>query len=102
MVGIPPTCYHSLQAVREKGSLAECVFESTHKLAESKMRIRAAAITSLNASGPVWLDFKKTNDELRPGRVIRKAVNFLKDEVQLQNVSFTTEGSVKSLKIDGE
>mmetsp|Transcript_7296 Transcript_7296/g.13081 ORF Transcript_7296/g.13081 Transcript_7296/m.13081 type:complete len:316 (+) Transcript_7296:117-1064(+) len=97
--GVSAITFHSVCAVRPVGSLAEMCFNSVEELDTARLRVRTLKTKIGNAKSNVWLDFKKTSEELRPNRVIRRAVEFCKEEAKLENVVFTREGALRKLKV---
>lgn len=64
----------------QTGSAADVLWDSPASMQEAKSRIRAANV--MHTDKAVWLDRKKTGEEMRPARVIRRAAEYC-DQVEL-------------------
>ena len=79
---VNPDTYHSVSAItwsNGKGSSAQLCFVTQYDLQVAKQRITALKYTVDGQSERVWLDFAKTKAELRLGRVINRAAQYLQD-----------------------
>ena len=63
----------------DRGSACEVVFRDAGALATARMQMRARPTTFSPPDRPVWLDAKKTRQELRPARQVHRAAECLKD-----------------------
>eukprot|EP00973_Karenia_brevis_P079243 10995807-Karenia_brevis.AAC.1 len=58
--GVDASKWRGLCAVREKGSLAELVFNRPDDIETAKILVRRLKRTVGQAKNPIWLDFKKS------------------------------------------
>ena len=73
-------------------------FENESLLRGAQQRIKALAKTVPPATGPIWLDRKKTFEELKPNRVFNRAKQFLTDTVETEEKKFTYNHAGKQIK----
>eukprot|EP00973_Karenia_brevis_P082065 11378589-Karenia_brevis.AAC.1 len=64
------------------GSMVEIVFDKQFDLEIAKSRVFAAKVIMQGQTEPCWLDYKKTKEQLRPGRVLTRADRYLTDVLQ--------------------
>jgi hypothetical protein len=79
--GIAENEYHSMQPVvarSGKGSACECWFNSPLQLQQAKSRVRAAA-KKYDDRRDVWLDARKTREEMQPARMVHRIHEVLQD-----------------------
>ena len=81
-VGIEQSCYSGLSGPRREGSRAELCFNSPSDLQRAKLLVREAS-KQYNDGHYVWLDVKKTREEMRPARIVHRMAEFL-GEVETQ------------------
>ena len=76
---IPPGDYSNLAAVgAKKGSAAELMFGNPDVLEQAELAVRALIQTYAEGKW-LWLDYKKTEPQLRPGRLVNRAYDILSD-----------------------
>eukprot|EP00973_Karenia_brevis_P018320 2514460-Karenia_brevis.AAC.1 len=102
--GVDPSSYRDVSAVRETGSLAEIIFGTSLDLRIAKSKVRKLRVTVPGASGPVWIDEKKSFEELRPSRMVRRAQTFIEDMISKPNdgVEWKFDNGAKKIKANGQ
>eukprot|EP00973_Karenia_brevis_P004817 662418-Karenia_brevis.AAC.1 len=55
------------------GSMVEIRFDKQFDIEIAKSRLFAAKLVTQGQMEPCWLDYKKTKEQLRPGRVLSRA-----------------------------
>jgi len=76
--GVAESDYTGLCATRRKGSTADLCFTSAPLLQQAKMTLRSIKL-KYHGDKPVWLDAKKTREELRPARVVHRITELIQE-----------------------
>ena len=93
-----PEDFEGPVAVRYKGSLAEVRFTEASK--GSLARLRCKALRKVYVNGKmVWLDAKKTQEELRPGTTLRRICEILALLEQHKSPSFSCTSNLRDMTV---
>ena len=102
------TDYQNLSAIRDKGSTVELFFKCPVKLSMAKTAVRMKGTRYTDSSGellkPVWLNVKKTWQEMKPSRILSRVAACIADHEKLNEgggKAITKESNGKLLKRGG-
>ena len=87
-----------------KGSLANLHFRSSQQLEEARDMLRASFQSLAGASGPVWLDMRKTWEERQPSRRLRRFKSLCWEHIDqqgLQETDISLDFRTRTLSIRG-
>ena len=76
--GVDASWYSGLNATRKEGSLAELCFNSAEQLQRARLLVRSLRKT-FSDDRVVWLDVKKSREEMRPARIVHRMAECVTD-----------------------
>lgn len=99
--GITPDMYLGLSDVRQKGSLAELAFHDPNNLQKARLAIHAMSKSFVDGKF-VWLDVKKTSQELKPTRIMHRITEYLEEveKANGRNAVITKFPGDRKIKVD--